>query len=566
MTAQDATISGSISVDDGIVGLWHVIESGSGGALQSAQLAASSSLILDPATPEMLFKSGSTTLDTKLRLKPASEWSSTTGGNLSISGIDYTMASLSASGSLPTSSGSNASGTFGPYINETNTTSTYTVDQDGTYEVQARQVHTVTLSEPAAISAGTTAYPNYNPSFAGQQHPWSNNSSPISFYLYTYFVADGITGDNAGTQTRVLLKTVYHKGDYTSSPYYVAMDIGGGTLAWDYNSGTTTNASTTNYSGNAAELSKSIYLKAGTYKFRYETRVGVYSGYNRTTDSSGNQTFNYTADQFAYSAYSGISAQANATIVIPSNVVELTSKGLQLLTDSNTYVQVSRLDTGFATQPTLLKVKGGKIEIDGVEGNSADLTANFGDFQSASFDNIREVGSPFATNQGYGTNSSYFFPATDNSDDLGTSGRRWKNVYASNGTIQTSDENQKENISGSDLGLEFINNLNPIKYNFITGSRTHYGLTAQQVSESLASSSVHTDNFAGYIKNVIYQSGSAIGDKREIEAQGWNINNFTVVDTHLGLRYNEMIAPMIKAIQELSTKVTELENQISGSE
>ena len=61
-------------------------------------------------------------------------------------------------------------------------------------------------------------------------------------------------------------------------------------------------------------------------------------------------------------------------------------------------------------------------------------------------------------------------------------------------------------------------------------------------------------------------SGSAIGDTREIEAQGWNINNFTVVDTHLGLRYNEMIAPMIKAIQELSTKVTELENQISGSE
>jgi len=31
------------------------------------------------------------------------------------------------------------------------------------------------------------------------------------------------------------------------------------------------------------------------------------------------------------------------------------------------------------------------------------------------------------------------------------------------------------------------------------------------------------------------------------------------------LRYEEFIAPMIKAIQELSTKVNELEAQISGS-
>ena len=40
----------------------------------------------------------------------------------------------------------------------------------------------------------------------------------------------------------------------------------------------------------------------------------------------------------------------------------------------------------------------------------------------------------------------------------------------------------------------------------------------------------------------------------------------TYDSTTYGLRYTEMIAPMIKAIQELSAKVTQLENQISGSE
>ena len=36
-------------------------------------------------------------------------------------------------------------------------------------------------------------------------------------------------------------------------------------------------------------------------------------------------------------------------------------------------------------------------------------------------------------------------------------------------------------------------------------------------------------------------------------------------DTNLSLRYDQFIAPMIKAIQELSAKVNELEAKLSGS-
>ena len=66
-----------------------------------------------------------------------------------------------------------------------------------------------------------------------------------------------------------------------------------------------------------------------------------------------------------------------------------------------------------------------------------------------------------------------------------------------------------------------------------TFSRTHYGLVAQEVETALTNAGLTTTDFAGFI----YE------DKR---------------DTY-GLRYTEFIAPMIKAIQELSAKVTQLE-------
>ena len=557
MTAQDATISGSISVDDGVVGLWYVIESGSGGALQSGLKADVSKLILDPTTPEMVFKSGSSTLETKLRLKPTAEWTAAGGANLSVTGIDYTFASLDASGSLPTSSGSNAYAVYGPYIHETNTSATYTISQTGTYEVLVRQPHTVTLDQPASVSAGETTYPNYNPSYVGQQHPWSNNSYPVSFYIDTYIVADAVSG--TAEFNRAHVKQVYYKGAYTSAPYYSAVDAGYG-LVWSYNAGSTTAAATTNYTGNAAEQSATMNLPAGDYKFRYEHRVRVYSGYRRDTDASGNTTQTYVTDQFAYSALSALSDNASMTIVVPSNLVELTSKGLQLLSDSNTYVQLSRLDTGYATQPTLINVKGGKVAIDGdANSTGADLTSKYAQFTTGSFSRIDSTG--YSAGSGTGGIGATLYPRTNNVYDVGSSNSRWDDIYATNGTINTSDRTLKTNISGSDLGLTFINNLEPVKYNFISGSRTHYGLIAQQVSESLASSSVHTDNFAGYIESHMYTSGGMDFDKKYITQQGWDINDFTISSTNLGLRYTEMIAPMVKAIQELTTRIEQLENE-----
>ena len=149
-----------------------------------------------------------------------------------------------------------------------------------------------------------------------------------------------------------------------------------------------------------------------------------------------------------------------------------------------------------------------------------------------------------ATNM-YEMDTGAFHPSTDDGPDVGTSSRRFDNIRATNNVIQTSDKNEKNTIVASDLGLDFINKLSPVSYKFNNKTRTHYGLIAQDIETVLGTISKTATDFAGFCKDTITEDGTG-----------------NTLDTPLdryGLRYTEFIAPMIKAIQELSAKVTALE-------
>ena len=60
-------------------------------------------------------------------------------------------------------------------------------------------------------------------------------------------------------------------------------------------------------------------------------------------------------------------------------------------------------------------------------------------------------------------------PETDNAYTLGTSGKRWTVVYATTGTINTSDARQKTDVTPSPLGLDFVKLLKPVTYKWIEG-------------------------------------------------------------------------------------------------
>ena len=123
-------------------------------------------------------------------------------------------------------------------------------------------------------------------------------------------------------------------------------------------------------------------------------------------------------------------------------------------------------------------------------------------------------------------------PGPDNDHSIGRSNRRYITIFAVNGSINTSDKNEKNTIIDSDLGLDFINKLKPKSYKWNKNDgKTHYGLIAQDLEETLTSLGKTIADFGG-----IYKED----------------------DSPMGLGYSELIAPLIKAVQELSTEVAAL--------
>ncbi len=128
--------------------------------------------------------------------------------------------------------------------------------------------------------------------------------------------------------------------------------------------------------------------------------------------------------------------------------------------------------------------------------------------------------------------------------DLGAIDKVWGNIYAQNGTIQTSDRNEKNTINAlqTEKSKAFILGLKPVTYKMNSGTsdRTHWGLIAQDVEALLENLGIDSKDFAGFIK-----APKAIDSQYDYS-----------------LRYDEFIAPMIKVIQDLSRRVEELEKLI----
>jgi hypothetical protein len=149
-------------------------------------------------------------------------------------------------------------------------------------------------------------------------------------------------------------------------------------------------------------------------------------------------------------------------------------------------------------------------------------------------------------------NSVALVPATssgesDNTHDLGRAGARWNECYLSNGTINGSDRNEKTEITTSELGLDFINKINPVSYKWNGRYRTHYGMVSQEIETLLSDVGKTSMDFAGFIKSpVTDEDGNETGEYR------------------YGLRYTEFISPMIKAIQEQQTLIESQQSQIDA--
>ncbi|MEO3389437.1 DUF2793 domain-containing protein [Mesorhizobium sp. CAU 1741] len=150
------------------------------------------------------------------------------------------------------------------------------------------------------------------------------------------------------------------------------------------------------------------------------------------------------------------------------------------------------------------------------------------------------LGEPFLTADDDGVWSHRDnLPAADDTHSLGSATHRWSVVHAATGTISTSDERLKEAVAPVPVGIDFLRDLEAVCYRRKGGRRMHFGLLAQQVKAALQAHGV--DDFAG-----------------------WTLSDRNDPASRQGLRYEQFVPILVRAVQELASEVDTLRDTMAG--
>ncbi len=127
-------------------------------------------------------------------------------------------------------------------------------------------------------------------------------------------------------------------------------------------------------------------------------------------------------------------------------------------------------------------------------------------------------------------------PQTNNSRSLGNSEKRWSAVFATNGTINTSDARDKNDIAELTYGMDAIRKLRPVTYRWNDpnlGRDKKIGLIAQEL--------------LAVIPEVVMTEELVADD--ETSAPTWRSAN------RLGVYYSDLIPVLVKGLQEVDQKI-----------
>jgi hypothetical protein len=170
-------------------------------------------------------------------------------------------------------------------------------------------------------------------------------------------------------------------------------------------------------------------------------------------------------------------------------------------------------------------------------------------------------------------NSSGFFPFADNAYSLGSSTQRASAVWAANGTIQTSDERLKTDITPSSLGLKFILAVKPISYKWISGRtevlsqvyRNEAGKEVEASAPGAIPSELVTKDHPGLRTHWGFsaQQVKSVVDDFGVDFAGWVLADKDNPDSTQSINYAEFVAPLSKSVQELHAVMLELKAEIA---
>ena len=166
--------------------------------------------------------------------------------------------------------------------------------------------------------------------------------------------------------------------------------------------------------------------------------------------------------------------------------------------------------------------------------------------------------------------------------NLGTSSNKWKDIYATNATINTSDRNAKQDIAIiDDKLLNAWSNINPVLFKFKDSvekkgddARVHAGYIAQDVKEELNKHGIDACDYGLFCYNKWDAQEEKSHEEERTDGRG-NTKIVKVIDTPAreagdtyGLRYIECLvvecAHLRKKNKELENRIAKLEKNLNA--
>ncbi|MCB9231500.1 MAG: tail fiber domain-containing protein [Bacteroidia bacterium] len=151
------------------------------------------------------------------------------------------------------------------------------------------------------------------------------------------------------------------------------------------------------------------------------------------------------------------------------------------------------------------------------------------------------------------TINNRFSPSVDNTYDLGSPTLRWDDVYATNGTIVTSDLREKTQVSDLKYGLAQIMALHPVTYKW---------------KNNLIGSTVMREDQKELKLGLIAQEVQKVVPE-VVQTHDWRVTSeehpdqYELVENErLGMSYHELIPVLIKGMQEQQAQIEALKKEI----
>ena len=281
-------------------------------------------------------------------------------------------------------------------------------------------------------------------------------------------------------------------------------------------------------------------------------------------DSSGNVT--YTAPLAFTDGAEAMRIDSSGNLLVGKTSTGLGTTGIELRADNSAYFTASSAIPVFINRNTTV----GDI----VSFRSSNSTVGTITYSASAFQLKAQNGYTIINNSSSGylehLNSGYTGiprtrPDTDNAYDLGDSGRRFDDIYATNGTINTSDRNDKQDIeelseAEQRVAVACKGLLRKFRWkDAVTekgdDARIHFGIIAQDLQDAFTAEGLDAGRYAMFISSTWWETTETYTDDDGVEQT--RTNTYDTAEeapegaterTRLGVRYPELLAFIIAAI------------------